>query len=1505
MPGRPLGAGLKKHIRRHRRQGSRADWSFIHHATYFLVSSPHPRHNTSIFVQTGATRRPDLSRRLSRTIRPPAKEPDNGGPRIAKLTEKGNAAVNKDRPAQRTRRLNLRSLTILGVIVLIAIPSLFVIKTIQDRTGRKAFLNEAKARLKDDQPALALGYINRYLELSPDDVEALALKAKILADGARNGTQALDAVQALNQVLGRSSEGPEKQDVRRRLARLNLELRRPRAAESQARELIQKGAEGEAEAHRLLAHALEAIGETEKKTGAIEEARKEYETAESIEPGDVPGVVNLADLYRDRLEQPAKAGEVLDRLVARTAADPKKHASALLARARHATLLRLTAKPDELPGLNARAEADVLKAVNDDPSDRKVRLAAAEIALRRRDTAAARHHLAAIVESQRGHIEVKVVEGVIDMADSRPDDAIQIWRSGLLQTGGSDSDLTWRLANILLETGRIAEAQPLIDQYHRLVGDAVPDVYGYHYLRGVSLLRTNRPIDAVAELEPIRYKVDKRLEAFVYHALGMAYEAARDLPHALDAFQKAADLSKDWSAPWTALARIQALNSPEEAIATLRKGLTLNPDDPRMLTSLAHVLWRRQMRKAQSERSWTEVEQILVEARKRTPGSVELALAEADFYAATNRVDDAFALLKTATSLNPKSPEAWLARVNLLTRRKHLAEALDTLDQALKAAGPQAAFFINRAGILMIKGQNADARQALVEGLERVPAEQRPILWKNLGEFYQNQKDLTSARAAFDEWAKLQPTNPEPRISLFMLALASGDDRRIALAVDDVQAAAGPRGYYGKHVRIEDLLRTRSNEPDDPKRDAQRLVEAEALAQEIVRDEPQLPVGYLLQARVRERRKQVPEAIAAYRRALKLNAGALALDPLVDLLVRENRQPELDEIRKEYDDAPIQLDRLATLQALRAGNKDRAEQLTAQAVRGDSQALDLRVWQAEVLKALGNPKEAEAGLRRLIAAHPHEASPRLQLLMLQLSQDQKPEAAATVEQITRQVTGLNNPELLWVQCYRAIGNPRRAYESYQQALARSPNDVNILTSAIAFFESINLRDEAEKGLRALRGLDPSNTWAARKLALSLAARPGNRASWEEAASLVGPDRRPDDVPDDLVTRAGVYSHGATRADRDKAIAILESLVAEMPNQAKIREQLARLLFSANEIPRARDHAAKAAEGSDASSEAILLYAGVLLAQKDIAAAETQLDRLNASSPDSLPVAEIKARVLAAQGKPEEGAKALEIAFNNRAKTPEALSVGEKMLPLLISIHQPEAAGRVSQTLAALGPRGKLARAEFLDGQGRTDDALALVNETAKAGDSPLAANTALSLAAKPTADPRWLPLADSLLAIDKSTSIDHLQKIALLRHLERRHPQEIEAYRQILAAKPSNYQFLNNMAWTLSEEMAQPAEGLNWIDQALKLAGPDPHILDTRGVILARLGKLDQAIEALQAAAAENNDPAAYYHLARAYQKAGKPEETRKAVARVRSLGLTRDQLQPSEQADWDALMKP
>jgi predicted Zn-dependent protease len=117
--------------------------------------------------------------------------------------------------------------------------------------------------------------------------------------------------------------------------------------------------------------------------------------------------------------------------------------------------------------------------------------------------------------------------------------------------------------------------------------------------------------------------------------------------------------------------------------------------------------------------------------------------------------------------------------------------------------------------------------------------------------------------------------------------------------------------------------------------------------------------------------------------------------------------------------------------------------------------------------------------------------------------------------------------------------------------------------------------------------------------------------------------------------------------------------------------------------------------------------------------------------------------------------------------------------------------------------------------------------------------------------------------------------------------------------------FLNNMAWTLSEEMSQAEQGCKWADEAVRRCGEVPLILDTRGVILTRLGRYDEAVRDLSAAARDYPTGAVYYHLARAYKKQGKLDDFHTARTRARELGIAREQLQPSELADWDEVMNP
>ena len=226
---------------------------------------------------------------------------------------------------------------------------------------------------------------------------------------------------------------------------------------------------------------------------------------------------------------------------------------------------------------------------------------------------------------------------------------------------------------MLIDSGRVREAEPLLSQYRRLIGGDEPNAW-YRYLDVFLLLKKNRTDEAIAELEALRYKAPKPLEPYLYYLLGRCFEASQDRVKAIDAYHRAATASPRWCDPWLAISRLQVVDNPGEAAATAEQSLVTMPDDPRLLANLALLAWLRQMRQPQARRRWDEVEKVLARARRASPGSVEVALVEADYLVSLGRIDDGLAQLEAASKLNPKSVPLWSARANGLTRHGRTAQ---------------------------------------------------------------------------------------------------------------------------------------------------------------------------------------------------------------------------------------------------------------------------------------------------------------------------------------------------------------------------------------------------------------------------------------------------------------------------------------------------------------------------------------------------------------------------------------------------------------------------------------------------------------------------------------------------------------------------------------------------------------------------------------------------------------------------------------------------------------
>ena len=107
---------------------------------------------------------------------------------------------------------------------------------------------------------------------------------------------------------------------------------------------------------------------------------------------------------------------------------------------------------------------------------------------------------------------------------------------------------------------------------------------------------------------------------------------------------------------------------------------------------------------------------------------------------------------------------------------------------------------------------------------------------------------------------------------------------------------------------------------------------------------------------------------------------------------------------------------------------------------------------------------------------------------------------------------------------------------------------------------------------------------------------------------------------------------------------------------------------------------------------------------------------------------------------------------------------------------------------------------------------------------------------------------------------------------------------------------LNNLATLLSERPKSRQEALRYIDQAIEITGPQPGLLDTKGMLLVLEGKPGDAVPLLeQAAASTLSDPRYHFHLAVAYDRAGRSDQARAAYRTALKNHLTRQILTPSD----------
>jgi tetratricopeptide (TPR) repeat protein len=841
-----------------------------------------------------------------------------------------------------------------------------------------------------------------------------------------------------------------------------------------------------------------------------------------------------------------------------------------------------------------------------------------------------------------------------------------------------------------------------------------------------------------------------------------------------------------------------------------------------------------------------------------------------------------------------ESPDLALLRAKLLIRRQREAEAIDVLETALRRAANS----------------------------ERDPL-RRQLL------------SLRAARDAFDpahaEMERMSaesPDDPRPIQLLIELDLQAGDFRHARAGIDRLRALEEHRDDGSWPYYLAQALIAESQQTEDPQVRQRLVEEASRYGQDLEAARPRWAPAYLLKARLSLLKAKPDEnkAIQAYAQSLRLGERRLAVyQELVSLLFKQNRIAEadvyLDQLREMENISPA-LAALAVAADVWDGNLPRAMETARRdlANRPQDPLAHLRLGQLLAMPAGGEPAapersaEAESELSRARELAPNDPRGWSALLAFYRRTGQEGRARDLLVEVerTESLEEADRPFFL-AQGYALLGDPETAGRHYQRAVEVASDRPVVLIQAARFFWQI-APDRAERYLRRAIECQLGQTTAKRLLAAFLATRGRNQEDLDEAWQLIEHDAAgPDWDAADRRLQAMLHLQQGGSQSREQASHAMQAIVTDA-SQATVADHLllAKLYEAQNQLDKAREQLAVLADREQSDPGCLATYIDYLIrtSRGDRDALEQAgklLDQLTRLEPETTRFRSfaLRARWLGLLHRESEAPDLGRQLIGSQTATMDSAALAElhvRVAGVYASLNLVAEAEAAYRRAAEIEPSQYSQLAAWLAAHERGEEAVELCLDRAK--DDP-SARPAIALAAALAAaqsPPENCGRAEQLIgqALKRfSDDPELLFTVAALRSMSGDNQQAIELLRRNLKLAPHDAATLNNLAMVLCETSEGAVEALKCIEAAMGAVGKQPELLDTKGWVLLRQHKHDQAESAFRDALfAAPGNPKYRFHLAINLQHQGKRVPARETFDQAKHDGLAAELLSPAERAE-------
>ena len=943
----------------------------------------------------------------------------------------------------------------------------------------------------------------------------------------------------------------------------------------------------------------------------------------------------------------------------------------------------------------------------------------------------------------------------------------------------------------------------------------------------------------------------------------------------------------------------------------------------------------------ESQRDWKEVERLIADAVAADPKAAEPEVLRAYMLLEQGQKAKAIDALETARARLPKSVLLWTTQAEMLVLQKEFHKAQELLDQAQQQLGDGVDLRLARARLAMARGgpQVVPALNGLVQGIESFSREDRRKLLAAMALELGRQRDQAGATRAWSRLVEEEPESLEPRLQLLDLALEAGDGKQAevqirAIAKLDVSFAQFCRARY---------LAWQARGARDAAAKRKLLTEARELLTDLTARRPDWSRIPLALARLDEqeieevgpdearKRAKLESAIASYRRSLELGLHDPAVvRHFVQLLFQVGRGSEALEI---YSQIPgmVQLTgdqgRLASQIALDNRDYNQARDLARKSVAANPDDFQAWVWLATVqLRSLG-PDDAEVVLRDAVEAGKTDPDRWITLVRFMV-QIRQPEKAEKVVQEAK--ANIGKTPLAMAECCRMVGKayeasaPDRARSWYGQArewfakaeeAQKDPKDLTVKRRLAEFFLQTNQAAAAEKPLKEIRartadGKSPDlAAWARRGLArVYVAASPPRTA---DALALFPEADRQGGVsdPDDLRVLSLVHEAQGPPEGRRQAIGDLESLVGRESATPEERSRLAQLLDAAGQWPKARQQFRELilrTEGvRDTETLArrplyLAFFVGALTRHhqpgddSDLTEARQMVEKLRPILPDPMGLMILEAEIDKAANQIDKATARI----NEFAARPNLTPADRQRLASLAErVGLIAAAEAVYRRIAAEPPAdpNQFLLAGFLARHRSVKDAIDLCETlwTDAAIREKVAGKCVEVLCDQDIpADKEQISRVIVWFERARAEKPQSMMYLVGLGNLDERlgdYGKAEKLYRTAINSNDREWKGIasNNLAWLIVLKNGRGSdEAIDLINNAIRLLGPNPEFLDTRGMVYLTAGQGQRAITDLEMALKSDHKAPRYFHLAQAYLKLNEKEKARKTLEDGKNRGL-------------------